>query len=365
MRVLVDGLPRTVGGIGSLIINMAEYSRKSGKSDIVFEYIVAGRSGYETFLNEKGYKFYVAPDISNIIQYYAFLKSIFEKTHFDFLWFNNTSKVNIVLPLIAKNYGTKIISHPHGIDTEEKGIKRLVFKMLNRINRRRMFSLIDIPFACSKEAADLYYKGCKSLRERTQIMRNGIVIDDFRYDKDIRKNIRKRLSFDEDTILIGTVGRLTGVKNYPFIISLLKEISDEYKAIIIGDGEDREILQEMIDSNNLAERCFLLGKKENVSDFYSAMDCFLLPSFNEGMPYSIIEAQCEGLPCIVSDSLSKELKITDLVSYEPLSKPNNWLDKLYSFRRNQNRAIYPDRIRDAGYSIERSFEILMQSCGVE
>ena len=361
-KILVDGMPRTIGGIGVLILNLAECSRECGDSDsFQFEFIIAGTSGYLTTLREKGYKYHIAPPIHDLVTYNSFLSKLFAENDYDYLWFNNTSKVNIMLPVFAKKNGLKIITHPHGVKNEEKGLKLLLFRTFNKLHERKMLSLVDIPFACSREAADIYY-GDTALRERVLIMHNGINVDTFSFNQTSRNLFRDKLGLEESDILLGTVGRLTAVKNYPFIINVLSRLKDEYKLIIIGDGEEKDTLQNMIIDKNLSNRCFLLGSKKNVADYLSAMDCFLLPSFNEGMPFSIVEAQCEGLPCIVSDTLTREVAITDLVNYASINDENEWTRMITALKRDNKRCIYREKIIQAGYSIEQSYLMFKQAC---
>lgn len=361
MRILIDGMPRTIGGIGSLLVNLADYASKQKEEDpFVFEFIIAGKSGYISFLEENGYKYYIAPSVSNIKQYKTFLARLFSENSFDYLWFNNTSKVNIFLPIYAKKSGTKVIAHTHGVDIEETGIKRVVFKILNVLNRRPMFSLIDAPVACSVEAADIYYKGNKRLRDKTVIIKNGIPVTDYTFDAVKREEIRKELDIQDDEILLGTVGRLTAVKNYPFLIELMEKLDQRYKLILIGDGEDRDMLSQMIEEKHLEDRCRLLGAKSNVADYLSAMDLFLLPSLNEGLPFSIIEAQSEGLPCVISDSLSREMAITDLAVFVPLHSLEEWVKMIKAMDLSKKREDYPAAVAKAGYNIEDSYQIFKQ-----
>ena len=358
MKILVDGIPRTIGGIGTLVMNMAECARKqTNEQEFEFEFIIAKESGYLAFLTEKNYKYYIAPSVSNIREYKFFLAELFNGNKFDYLWFNNTSKVNIWLPLYAKKNGIRVITHPHGSDIEEKGIKRIVFKMLNFLNEKKMYSIIDIPFACSEKAADLFYRRNIDLRKRVMIIRNSISTSKFSFSSGAREVIRNELGINDTDILIGAVGRLTRVKNYAFLIYVLEKLEKKYKLVIIGDGEDKEELSSLIEEKKVKDRCFLLGMKTNTFDYYAAMDMFLMPSFNEGFPYSIVEAQSEGLPCIVSNTLSKELKITDLVSFVSIENTAKWVEQIKMTRIIETREKYAKAIEEKGYDIESSFKV--------
>ena len=361
MKILVDGMPRTVGGIGSLILNIAEVA-KNRNDDVSFDFIISDHSAYIPVLEEKGYKYFVAPRVKDTQKYREYISDIFENNKYDYLWFNNTSKVNVILPDIAKSKGgAKIITHPHGVDFEEKGLKRLVFKLLNKVNEAKLFSLIDVPLACSEEAADVYYKHNKKLREETIVVHNGIFVSNFSFSEEIRNKIRAELNLLNSDILLGAVGRLTKVKNYQFLIELIKHLPSHYKLIILGEGEEYRVLQQQIIDGKVIDRCRLLGKKDNVNEYLSAMDCFLMPSFNEGMPYSIIEAQANGLHCVISDTLSQEMAITDLVSYVSLNDMSGWINLIDKCCCKQDRSSYTERIREAGYSIEDSYDLFLSS----
>ncbi|MBQ3277512.1 MAG: glycosyltransferase [Oscillospiraceae bacterium] len=351
-----------MGGIGSLILNIADYSRLCGDGDKVqFEYLVSGTSAYIPVLENKGYRFYMAPKFSQIRDYRRFLRALFEKEKYDYLWFNNTSKVNTILPAYAKKYaGAKIITHSHGVAPEEKGLKKMAFTALDALHRRRMFQLCDVPFACSQEAADIYYKYSGALRDQVLVVRNGILASGFKYSPEDRERVRAELGIDSGEICLGAVGRLAHVKNYPFIISLLPELPDKYKLVIVGEGEDRAEMEALIRGLNLDSRCILIGRRSDVPAFLSAMDVFLLPSFHEGMPYSIIEAQANGLPCIVSDTLSQELKLTDLVIFESIQDSRAWVRRITAAKTAVDRAAMAGKIREKGYDIGETYRSIME-----
>lgn len=361
MKILVDGMPRTVGGIGSLIMNIAEVARNRN-DDIVFEYLISDHSAYVSVLEEKGYKYYVTPRVKDVNKYKAFVTDVFRNNKYNYLWFNNTSKVNILLPQIAKQVGgARLITHPHGVDFEEKGIKKCLFRFLDKYHERKMFSMIDVPLACSEQAADVYYKGNPELRKNVKIIRNGIFTSKFRFSTSCRSKIRTELGLTEDDVLLGAVGRLTRVKNYSFLIELINDLPDNYKLIILGEGEDQERLQNQILNNGCENRCRLLGKKENINEYLSGMDYFLMPSFNEGMPYSIIEAQASGLRCVVSSTLSREVAITDLVEYAPINNKMAWIENLKDFPKGIDRLAYSEWIKASGFSIEDTYDVFVDS----
>ena len=361
MKILVDGLPRTTGGIGTLIMNIVNYSASHSDDNIEFDFLISETSGYLDYLNSNGKNYYVVPSLKHPFKYGLSILRLLSVNNYDYLWFNNTSKVNVILPFLAKNYGNaKIISHSHGVKMEETGFKRLLFHLFELLNERIMYSLIDIPFACSNASADYYYKN-KEMRSLTKIISNGIDTDLFKFSYEKRCEIRDYLGINEDEILLGAVGRLTPVKNYSFLISLLKTLEHEYKLIIIGEGELKQTLNQQIYDFNLEERCILLGKTSNVQDYLSAMDYFLMPSLHEGLPFSLVEAQCSGLPCVVSNAVSTESKITDLVTFLPIDTVEDWADYLHITEPCKGRYDYFKILKQSNYSIETTYEKFISS----
>ena len=353
MRILVDGLPRTVGGIGTLIMNIVDKSREFGE-DIEFEFLVPTKSRYLDILENRKEKYYLVPPVSRTKEYKAYITKLFEENHYDFLWFNNTSKINIYLPRIAKKTGhCKVITHIHGMGIEASGKRKIALTVLDKLHAGEMYRLIDIPLACSKASAKYYYKK-KSVLDRAVVIYNGIETDKFRFNESDRRSVRTELDIADGDVLLGAVGRLTAVKNYPFIINMLKDLPDNYKLIIAGIGEDEKALTELISESGLNGRCKLLGLRTDIPQLLSAMDVFLLPSFSEGMPFSVIEAQASGLPCIMSDTLSDELDFTGLASACPISGESKvWADKIKQIDTGKiDRSSYPSKVREAGYDID-------------
>lgn len=361
MKILVDGLPYSLGGIGTLLLNIIQYNKYIGKDGVYkFEFLIPVNSEYEKILEDNGYIFYEVPSIYTV-SYRRIIKEIFDNNIYEYVWINNTSKVNIFLPEIAKKHGVKVISHSHGVACEETGLKKLVFVALESIYGKKYCNLVDIPFACSKASAEYFYPSY--LLKRCKIIHNGILADKYRYSKAVRERVREKLQISENDILLGAVGRLTKVKNYMFLFPIIKQLPDRYKLILIGEGEDYEILQKDIMENNLASKAFLLGRKNDVAEFLCAMDIFVMPSLNEGAPFALIEAQANGLKCIVSDGISKEVNLTGMVKYISISRQNEWKKEIMETKMNDDctRIGMVEIIKSQGYSIEDSYQKIVDS----
>ena len=360
MKILVDGMSKDKGGIGSLLLNFAIYNKQLPEEQAVcFEFLLPENSDYQEPLRKLGYKYYTVSPITKVFAYQQIIRQIFSKHQYDFLWLNNTSKVNCILPLCAAKAGAKLITHPHGVSDEETGLKKVFFRVLNSLNLPIYKRLMRVPMACSQEAARCYYWD-ETIVRKTTVIKNGIFVDRFAFSQETRKKVRLALGIQEDEIVIGTVGRLTAVKNYPFLISLLSSLPPNYRCVILGEGEERENLSQLAAQRGVENRLLLAGLVENVQEYLCAFDLFVMPSLHEGLPYAAIEAQASGLPCIVSDTVSEEVALTDLVFFEALNQENPWRARILSIACDPSRRnLYSQKIRESGYSIEKSFEEFM------
>lgn len=367
MRILVTGLGESIGGIGTLLLNIVKCNNMQNNSDkIQFEFLLPKNSEYKEVFKREGCRCYECPRLFHVIKYYTALKALFCEEQFDYVWINNTSKVDIILPLVAKKKGkARIVQHSHGVSCEEHGIKKIVFSWLEHIFTKKYESLIDIPFACSEASADYFYHS-KTLRQNCTILGNGIFTERFRFNPANRIRIRHELNMEKDDILVGAVGRLTKVKNYPFLVKLIAALPSDYKGIIIGDGEDRLMLNELIQQYNIDDRFMLVGQKDNVEDYLSAMDIFAMPSFNEGMPFSIIEAQCSGLSCIASVGISAECDLTGNVAFLDIDRQDEWIKFCLNYISGKiDRNSSCKKIEEKGFNIEETYRLFARRIEVK
>lgn len=146
-----------------------------------------------------------------------------------------------------------------------------------------------------------------------------------------RERIRNEYGIN-DEIVIGHVGAFKTPKNHSFLIKcfdLFLSIQPNAKLMLIGGGELREKIKTMCQEYNISDHVIFTGLQANVGPYLSAMDLFLFPSIWEGLPVSVIEAQASGLKCILSDSITKDVQLSYLVKYLPLSLgENKWAKEI-------------------------------------
>lgn len=138
----------------------------------------------------------------------------------------------------------------------------------------------------------------------TQVIHNGI--DCKLFHKGNQPYARAQLGLvqnveNKPVKYIGCAGRLTEVKGHKYLIDALKFLKDDCILILAGEGEYRHELEVYIQQEGLKDRVVLLGNIDNMVCFYQSLDVFCLPSLNEGLPLSPLEAQACGIPVVLTD----------------------------------------------------------------
>lgn len=127
----------------------------------------------------------------------------------------------------------------------------------------------------------------------------------------------------------------------------------------MGDGALRDDLQEKVNQLGLEDSVRFLGQRDDVADILMALDVFLFPSLFEGFPVSLMEAQCTGLPCLVSDTITREVAITDLVHFLPIHEGVEalWVKELERIKLDSRRD-YSQVLQTAGYDLPKEVKAL-------
>ena len=165
--------------------------------------------------------------------------------------------------------------------------------------------------------------------ERVVTVNNGIRMEQFHRELYDRQAVRGMLGVGEDEFLVGHVGRLHRQKNHDMILEVFEELLREKpkaKLLLVGKGERRQEILDMIQKKNLQDKVILLENRGDVPQLMSAMDVFLFPSSWEGYGNVLLEAQSMGLRCVISDQVPRGVCLTDQVIVRKLTdSPVEWV----------------------------------------
>ena len=252
-----------------------------------------------------------------------------------------TSTAAIYLP-IAKKSGIPIcIAHARSAGVDN-GIKGLATKLFRTPLHKE--GVTDFNFACSKEAGVAVFGQDLMDMGKVRVIPNAIDIRKFTYNEDTRNKIRSELGVS-NALVIGHVGSFRYAKNHEFLLNVFAQICrlldnddlNQYsimhgmrvKLLMLGQGPLMNDMKKLADKLHIYDRCIFAGNKSNASDYYQAMDYFCFPSRYEGLPGSVVEAQAAGLQCLVSDQVTPEVAVTELVSMRSInSEPRDWARKI-------------------------------------
>ena len=326
------------GGVESVIMN---YYRNIDRTKLQFDFVI---DGYEKnllddeILSLGGRVYKVEPYSRNIFKYIYQIYRIVKDNNYEIVH-SNMNTLAVFSLFAAWLAGAKIrILHNHSTAVKSEKLRSAMKYIL------RPFAPIfaNRYMACSVLAGEWMYGKKKMQSGKVKVLNNAIDVDKFAYNPEIRKRLRHELNIDEDTLVIGHVGRFMYQKNHDFLIDIFKELHKERKnslLLLIGDGPLRQTVEKKVKNCNLQDSVRFLGLRKDVKDLYNVMDVFVLPSWYEGLPVVSVEAQANGLSCFVSDKVSKECHLSSSMHFISLNKnARDWSNKILDNKliRNKN-----------------------------
>ncbi|MCM1262266.1 MAG: glycosyltransferase [Butyrivibrio sp.] len=331
------------GGMENFIMNLYE---KIDREKIQFDIAVHARkpNDYIEKINQMGGKTYELPrltrkPIQNLVQLYRIVKDNQYK-----IVIRHTANALVTPQLLAARIGgAYTICHSHSEQDSQK--------LLHKLGRLLMGAAVSARFACSVKAGQWMYG-----KRNFQIIHNAINIKKFMYSAEASGKVREEFNLGQCRVY-GYIANLIPSKNHMYLLKIFKEISRldaDARFFCLGDGLLRQEIETEIKRLELEDKVFLTGIRKDVENFTSCFDVLIFPSIYEGLPLTLIEAQAAGLPCLVSDTVTKDIVVTqDLVKYESIEKePKIWAQAAVMMGNDSDRSCQYEAIANAGYDIE-------------
>lgn len=201
----------------------------------------------------------------------------------------------------------------------------------------------NVRIAPSTVAADFMFgKGCIQ-SGKAHLLHNGVDLSVYRYDEDSRMKIRQELGISDTALVLGHVGRLHRQKNHAFLLEVFQcvlKTRPDAVLLLVGKGELEDSIRQKAAQLGIEKSVIFAGVRSDVPAVLSAMDVMVFPSFYEGMPNTVIEAQATGLPCVIADTVTKEANITGLVKYMSLEAGSLlWSNEVLALLENHRQDV--------------------------
>ena len=362
MKILQIGMGNVAGGLEAFVMN---YYRVLVRMDVQFDFVcMYDKIAYEDEIYRLGGKVYYVPNVKRDYRGYAkSLKQILRKEKYDAVHVNMLSAANIVPLRIAHTMGIKkVIAHSHS-----SSCPGVIRNLMDSWNRPRISRYATDKVACA-EIAGRWMFGSKAFEQgEVTVIQNAICADKFSFSAEERKLLREEMGWQGKTV-IGHVGRFDIPKNHERMIEILASLRDREENVVLCLVGPKEGLypsvREKAQKLGVEDKICFAGKQENIRRYLSAMDVFLFPSLFEGVPFALIEAQTNGLACVMSDAVSEEAVVfPEAVKRLPLQEENRvWADTLLEMSRlrKTDADSTKQRLAEAHFDITKEAQRLKQ-----
>ncbi|WP_405206750.1 glycosyltransferase family 1 protein [Aquimarina sp. LLG6339-5] len=318
------------GGAESMIMN---YYRKIDKDKVQFDFLVhrKEKAAFDEEIESLGGKIYRFDPINPLFpgDYYQKLR-LFFKEHKEYDIVHSHLNTFSCFPLkIAKEFDIPCrIAHAHiAIDDvsfmslfSNKESKKETFKKLIKLQlKKKVKKDATHLFSCGDKAGKWLFGDSTSFIT----MNNAIDTEKFSHNSTVANKYKEDFNL-KNRLVIGHVGRFASQKNHAFLLKIFSAVLNEKPdcdLVMIGDGPLRKVMEKEAESLGIKDNVHFLGVRADVPELFQMFDVFVFPSFYEGLPVTLIEAQAAGIKVFASDSITTEVSLTDDIEFLSIDKP--------------------------------------------
>jgi glycosyltransferase involved in cell wall biosynthesis len=349
LRILHVVVNMNRGGAETLLMNLY---RNVDRTKVQFDFLTCKPGVFDDEIRDLGGQVHRIPYVTDVghQRYMQSLVAFFTKHPEYSIVHAHMDKMSGIVLRAAQKAGVRVrIAHSHNTSSEG-GLAARAYKW---IAGRWIAPSATHLLACSRKAAEWLFPQQEQL---ATILKNGIECDQYAYSPELRRKAREELGIRPEQFVVGHVGRFNEQKNHVFLIDVfakLQQVHSEALLILAGDGTLRAEMERKVQSLGLTERVHFLGVRSDIPHLLQAFDVFVFPSWHEGLPVTLVEAQGAGLPCLISDAITREVDMElGLVRYLPLITKDRWVEELLELSgREHPRRIPETALARKGYDI--------------
>lgn len=332
------------GGLETMLMN---YYRQIDRSRVQFDFLTHREydGDYGEEIRKLGGNLYHMPVLNPFSLGYRKQLGAFFDNHPEYKVIHvHQDCLSAVILHVAKEHGVPVrIAHSHNAN-QTKDIKYPIKLVYRHFIARYATKLM----ACGEDAGKWMFRGAPF-----EILSNAIPAAEYSFNEEQKRIQRENWQIQPNELLVGHVGNFTFQKNHLFLLDIFNEIQQmtPAKLILVGKKLQRNDIEEKIQELGLQDKVIIAGIRSDVPDLLQAMDVFLFPSLHEGLPLTMVEAQASGLPCLISDKVPIECKMTDAVQQIALmDSPEIWAERAIEAAKTPRKNTY-EEIKAAGYDI--------------
>ena len=352
-RVLIVGMTNNYGGLESVIMNIY---RNIDRSKIQFDFLASktGIACEDEIKSLGGEIFKLKTRRRNLIKNKKEIDNFFKNnvSKYVAVWYHACALSNLMVVKSAKKYhAQRIILHSHS----SHNLKGVISGIFHFFNKLLVPKIATDYWSCGELASKWFYSKKLIQSNKHKIINNAINLENFRFNEQTRNKLQEELNI-HNSFVLGHVGRFRKEKNHEFLIQVFEKIKKEKpnsKLMLLGSGEDFEKVKQQVKDLSLENDVLMLGTKQDIYNYYQAMDCFVFPSLYEGFPVSLIEAQTSGLSIFVADTVTQKTKIIDEAYFLSLqNSADEWANFILKNYKKINRSQQFEKVEHAGFNIK-------------
>ncbi|MBR4800959.1 MAG: glycosyltransferase family 1 protein [Clostridia bacterium] len=317
----------TTGGVISCVLN---FYRHIDRDDFQFDFYSYAPSKFDEEIKALGGNVFYVPKAIRPLSHISKLKKLLKQGDYDIVHAHLTT-LSAVSLLAAKQAKVKVrVCHAHNTTCKNEKTK-IVKDMLRPFSK----TFATHTAGCSEHAIEWLF-GEKTAKT-SFVLHNAINLEAFAPNDELRKKTRRTLGIDEEFVF-GTIGRFVYQKNYKFLIdafAIYAKNNPNGRLLLVGDGKERNDIINRINSYGISDRVSILDEVNDVQKYYSAFDCFVLPSRYEGLGRVAVEAQAMNLPTLLSKHVPHEADVGGVYGFLNIDSPQTWADAM--------QMVYDDR----------------------
>lgn len=323
---------------------------------------VSEKGYYDDEIESLGGKIYrIPPKSQNFRKSLKALENIVRENGYENVLCSSVKPGTVLELIAAKKGGATRLIYRSSNTSVDGGIKQ---RILHNTLGKLAAVVPTVRFAPSKEAAEYCFgKGCIE-KGKAFLLNNGIDTSVYRYSDETRKAMREELGL-ADKFAVAHVGRFSKAKNHAFLLDVFEELlklNTDSVLVLTGIGELENEIRQKAEEKNLTNKIMFLGLRSDVPQVLCAADVFVFPSFYEGMPNTVIEAQALSLHCVISDRITPDADITGLVEYLALGDAKHWAQIAAKYADGYERKDMSEIFKAQKYDSETTAQEFIKNC---